>query len=79
MEATGNKASFGSLGEPASGASLAGLIKMVGRGLDLSHKKVVCIVTGTGLKDPDVPIKNIEPFPELPADLKVIEQALGFS
>ncbi len=69
----------GVFGEPASAASLAGLIKMVGQGLDLSRKKVVCIVTGTGLKDPDVPIKNIEPFPELPADLKVIEQALGFS
>jgi len=69
----------GIFGEPASAASLAGLIKRIGQGLDLSHAKVVCIVTGTGLKDPDVPIKNIEPFPELPADIRIIEQTLGFS
>ena len=69
----------GIFGEPASAASLAGLIKMIGQGLDLSGKKVVCIVTGTGLKDPNVPIKGIKPFPELPADVQIIEQALGFS
>jgi threonine synthase len=69
----------GIFGEPASASSLAGLIKMIGQGLDLSGKKVVCIVTGTGLKDPNVPIKGVKPFPELPADVRIIEQALGFS
>ena len=62
----------------ASAASLAGLIKMVRQGLKLSDKKTVCIVTGTGLKDPGVPVKHVEPFPELPADIHVIEQALGW-
>jgi threonine synthase len=69
----------GIFGEPASAASLAGLIKKTGQGLDLSSATVVCIVTGNGLKDPDVPVKNIEPFPELPADMQIIEQTLGFS
>ncbi len=69
----------GVFGEPASAASVAGLIKMVKRGLNLSDKKVVCIITGTGLKDPNLPAKFAEPFPELPADIKVIERTLGWS
>jgi len=70
--------SEGIFGEPASAASLAGLSKMVGQGLKLSDKKVVCVVTGTGLKDPSVPVKHVEPFPELPADMQVIEKSLGW-
>jgi threonine synthase len=69
----------GVFGEPASAASVAGLIKMSGKGLNLSGKKVVCIITGTGLKDPSLPAKFAEPFPELPVDIKVIEKALGWS
>jgi threonine synthase len=69
----------GVFGEPASAASVAGLIKMAGQGLKLSGKKVVCIITGTGLKDPSLPAKFIEPFPELPADVKAVEQALGWA
>lgn len=38
--------------EPASAASLGGLIKLARQGLHLKNKKVVCIITGTGLKDP---------------------------
>jgi threonine synthase len=68
----------GIFGEPASAASLAGLTKMVEQGLKLSNKKIVCTVTGTGLKDPGVPVKYVEPFPELPADINAIEQALGW-
>ena len=69
----------GIFGEPASAASLAGLIKMVKQGLDLSGKRVACVVTGTGLKDPDIPVKYVEPFPELPADINIIEKTLGWS
>ena len=68
----------GVFGEPASAASVAGLIKMVGQGLKLSSKRVVCLITGTGLKDPDLPAKFVEPFPELPADVGVIERTLGW-
>jgi threonine synthase len=68
----------GVFGEPASAAPLAGLIKMINKGLNLKGKKVVCIVTGNGLKDPHVPVKNIEPFPEVPPDIKAIEKILGW-
>lgn len=68
----------GVFGEPASAASVAGLIKMVKQGLKLSDKKVVCIITGTGLKDPNLPAKFAEPLPELPADVRIVEQTLGW-
>ena len=45
--------------EPASAASFAGLVQMVRGGLDLSERKVVCIFTGTGLKDPDLAVSSV--------------------
>ena len=42
--------------EPASAASVAGLVKFANNGFDLKGKKVVCVITGNGLKDPDFPI-----------------------
>ena len=68
----------GIFGEPASAASLAGLVKLSRQGMDFSQKRVVCVVTGTGLKDTDTVLKSAEPFLELPADLVAIEQALGW-
>ena len=68
----------GIFGEPASAASLAGLIKLSQQGMDFSQKRVVCVVTGTGLKDTDTALKGAEPFLELPADLVAVEQALGW-
>ena len=49
----------GIFGEPASAASVAGLIKKVNQGLNLAQQRVVCIITGTGLKDPDLAISSI--------------------
>jgi len=68
----------GIFGEPASAASLAGLIKLSQRGMDFSSDKVVCVVTGTGLKDTDTAMRGTEPFLELPANLVAVEQALGW-
>jgi threonine synthase len=68
----------GIFGEPASAASLAGLIKLVKKGMDFSTSRVVCVVTGTGLKDTEVILKGAKPFLELPADLATVEQALGW-
>ncbi|MFC1897032.1 threonine synthase [Chloroflexota bacterium] len=68
----------GVFGEPASAASLAGLIKLSQQGMDFSQKRVVCVVTGSGLKDADTALKGAEPFLELPADLAAVEQALGW-
>lgn len=47
----------GILCEPASAASVAGLIKANKLGLVASGSKIVCILTGNGLKDPDSAIK----------------------
>jgi threonine synthase len=67
----------GIFGEPASAASLAGLVKLRQQGRDFSKSRIVCIVTGTGLKDTETAVKGAEPFLELPADLAAVEQALG--
>lgn len=68
----------GIFGELASAVSLAGLIKLSRQGMDFSAKRVVCVVTGTGLKDSDLILKNTEPFLELPADLAAVEKGLGW-
>lgn len=68
----------GIFGEPASAASLAGLIKLSQQGMDFSAKRVVCVVTGSGLKDTDAVLKSAESFLELPADLAAVERALGW-
>ena len=67
----------GVFGEPASAASLAGLVKLSRKGMDFSQCRVVCVVTGTGLKDTETAVKGAEPFLELPADLTTVERALG--
>ena len=68
----------GIFGEPASAASLAGLIKLSQSGSDFSRKRVVCVVTGNGLKDTETALKGAAPFIEVPADLTTVEQALGW-
>lgn len=47
----------GILAEPASAASVAGVIKANKMGLIEENTKLVCILTGNGLKDPDSAIK----------------------
>lgn len=47
----------GILAEPASAASVAGLIKAHKMNLVQEGSKIVCILTGNGLKDPDSAIK----------------------
>jgi threonine synthase len=69
----------GIFGEPASAASLAGLIKLSDKGMDFSQKVIACVVTGTGLKDAETALREAPPFLELPADLAAVERALGWS
>jgi threonine synthase len=68
----------GIFGEPASAASLAGLLKLCKK-QDFSRRRVVCVVTGTGLKDPGVPAKYARAPTELPAELAAVEKALQLS
>jgi threonine synthase len=64
----------GIFGEPASAAALAGLIKHKNQGLKLSDKKIVCVITGTGLKDPDIALHQAKGIIEAPADFDIIER-----
>jgi len=65
----------GVFGEPASAASLAGLIKLSGK-KNFSGKRIVCIVTGNGLKDPGVPGRYARAPVEVLAELEAIEDVL---
>ena len=64
--------------EPASAASVAGLLKLSKRGLHLKGKRVVCVITGTGLKDPEL-ASGLQPasMEEYPADVETVERALA--
>jgi len=67
-------ASAGVWAEPASAASLAGLIKQVEeKKIILAGKKVVLVCTGHGLKDPDIIIEGIGKTKVLAPDLKSLE------
>ena len=62
--------------EPASAASVAGLLACQAEGVDLRGLRIVCIITGSGLKDPDVAM-NIEPdLIEIPNSIEAAEAAL---
>jgi len=63
--------------EPASAASIAGLRKLVKKGVISKNERVVCITTGHGLKDPDTAIKQSEKPVEVDAEISAIENALG--
>ena len=67
----------GIFGEPASAASVAGLIKMVELGMDLSDKRVVCVITGSGLKDPDLAVSSVQSqVVEIKADINSLEEVI---
>ena len=63
--------------EPASAASVAGLIKSAKANKILPESTVVCVLTGNGLKDPDSAIKySKQEKIEVKPDLKEIEKIL---
>ncbi len=66
--------------EPASAASLAGLIKTVREGADLGGSAAVCIITGHGLKDPAMVKEFTGSSPEeSPADAASVAQRLDLA
>ena len=62
--------------EPASAASVAGLIARAEAGDLRPGERVVCVLTGHGLKDPDTAIGACQPVRRLPADISAIEEAV---
>jgi threonine synthase len=70
-------ASQGVFAEPASAASVAGLIKFGATGGIKPGSVVVCTLTGHGLKDPDTAMKNLNNTivvePDIDRILKILE------
>ncbi len=63
--------------EPASAASVAGVIKLHRQGIDLRDLRVVCVITGSGLKDPELAARYISTgVKEVSSDLEEVEAAL---
>ncbi|MEX2599031.1 MAG: threonine synthase [Dehalococcoidia bacterium] len=63
--------------EPASAASVAGLVKTIREGADFRGKKVVCVITGHGLKDPALAMDLADrAMEDAPADLEAVAQLL---
>lgn len=65
--------------EPASAASVAGLRRKVAEGAELADQTVVCIITGSGLKDPDIALEIPGTRHDVAADVGSVESALGWS
>ncbi len=67
----------GIFAEPASAASVAGVIKLAKTDYFKPDSKVVCVLTGNGLKDPDTAIKVGEEPKVIPADIKAVMKVIG--
>ncbi|MBN2097178.1 MAG: threonine synthase [Candidatus Omnitrophica bacterium] len=71
--------------EPASAASVAGLLKLAKNNYFCKQKtinnkqtlRIVCVLTGHGLKDPERAIASIEQPKVLPANLKTVIKEIG--
>lgn len=64
--------------EPASAASVAGLMKTAQSGVDLSTTTVVSIITGHGLKDPSAALGLVgSSLDEAPPDLEIVAGLIG--
>jgi threonine synthase len=70
----------GVFAEPASCASVAGLLKLSAAGFFAGKEKlrIVCILTGHGLKDPDRAIKSVAKPLTVDAKMKEILEKMGF-
>jgi len=63
--------------EPASAAGVAGILALAERGFFQSGERVVCILTGHGLKDPQTAMDLTPPVTLLPCDGEALAAHLG--
>lgn len=68
--------SEGLFAEPASAAPLALLFRLVREGRIQKDATTVVVLTGSGLKDPDAALKNVEPPIELDGDARTLAKVL---
>ncbi len=67
----------GIFAEPASAASVAGVMKKAKVGFFKEGSKVACVLTGNGLKDPDTAIKVGKQPKVIPAEFDAVVKAIG--
>jgi threonine synthase len=67
----------GMFAEPASAASVAGLLSLAGEDLLPKGATIVCVLTGHGLKDPEWAITGAAHPPSVPADPHAVAAELG--
>ena len=67
----------GVFGEPASAASVAGLLQASAAGQVDAGSVVVCTITGHGLKDPDTAVAGVPPPATVGIDVAAAAGALG--
>ena len=66
--------------EPASAASVAGILKLKKKGYFRkmgAKAAIVCVLTGHGLKDPDSALRAVKPPKTVPAKLDAILERMG--
>jgi len=63
--------------EPASAASVAGVIKKAKENYFKEGSRIVCVLTGHGLKDPDRAIKSVKGPKTIEANVKTVLKAIG--
>jgi threonine synthase len=61
--------------EPASAATLAGVKKLRAAGIMRENERIVCVLTGHILKDPEANFRN-ENVVEIDATIEAVERAL---
>ena len=62
--------------EPASAAAVAGLLALGEEGAEVEGKTVVCVITGSGLKDPEAALAIEPDMVEVPNSVAAVEAAL---
>jgi len=63
--------------EPASAASVAGVIKKGKEGYFTKASTIVCVLTGHGLKDPDRAVASVKKPKTIEANLKAVVKEIG--
>ncbi|MBC7261409.1 MAG: threonine synthase [Chloroflexi bacterium] len=64
--------------EPASAASVAGVRKLAQEGRVPREACIVCVLTGSGLKDPEIVATRVSAPIEIEADVRKVEKMLGW-
>jgi threonine synthase len=64
--------------EPASAACVAGVLKQTRTGMRYDGQTIVCIITGSGLKDPETALQAEPRLHRVPADIAAIEREMGW-